>query len=128
MSKNIGYLEDKSGNTLLPTIVNTITNSNGTALQLSDGTMICYGSKSFTVTCNQSVGNIFYTAQVSLGNYPANFIDTPVLMIGGGTGALNYIEHNYSGGSSLGYCWFWNPTSRPQATIRVGFLAIGKWK
>jgi len=121
-------LKDKDGLIYPSIIVKTIINNNGTAIQYSDGTMICYGSKSFTVTCNQAVGNVYYTPQVSLGDYPANFINTPILTLGGGAGSLNYIEHNYSGGTSLGYCWFFNPTSRASQTIRISYIAIGKWK
>lgn len=43
MSKNIGNLQDKDGNSLFPNAIETITNSNGTALKFADGTMICYG-------------------------------------------------------------------------------------
>lgn len=45
MSKNIGNLQDKDGNLLFPNAIETVTNSNGTALKFPDGTMICYGKK-----------------------------------------------------------------------------------
>lgn len=113
------------------TIYDSGSNSNGSWLRYNDGTMICYGTRYFTITADYLVGTLYYNqngVNIGLGNYPLSFVDTPVCILGGGSGSLNYIEHNYSGGSSLGYCWFFNPTKRAEQTIRLGFIAIGKWK
>ena len=113
------------------TIYDSGSNSNGSWIRFNEGTMICYGTRTFSIVADYAVGAVFYNqngVSIGLGNYPISFIDTPICVLGGGSGSLNYIEHNYSGGTSIGWCWFFNPTKRTQQTIRVSFIAIGKWK
>lgn len=53
-----------------------ITNENGTAILFKDGSMIQYGSKTFTnVACTNQVGQLFYSKAelTSLGSFPRYF-------------------------------------------------------
>ena len=79
------------------TIYDSGSNSNGSWLRYNDGTMICYGTRYFTITADYLVGTLYYNqngVNIGLGNYPLSFVDTPVCILGGGSGSLNYSYHN----------------------------------
>jgi len=60
-------------------IVETITNSNGTAIKFDNGTMICRWSNTNTSTANSGYGYLFAAPGV-LWTYPAAFISTPTVI------------------------------------------------
>ena len=62
MKEKIQKLEKES-------IIETITNSNGTAIKFADGTMICTKSMSFqNVAITQKVGELYQSSALNLGN------------------------------------------------------------
>ncbi len=130
MSKNTGNLQDKSGNSLFPNVIDTVSNSNGTALKFADGTMICYGKRTWTgLNNNVVVGGLYYTGILSLGDYPTPFIEVPCVYINACVGPYNIMEYNCRNSlTSIGDCFLANGTSRNNQSSTVCYIAIGKWK
>lgn len=108
-------------------IIEKIENENGTAIKFEDGTMICYGKRTFTVTNNNAVGQLYYGGSLNLGNYPETFIKEPVtnLTIKGDMAVAEYLYGNVS---SIGSIYVFNATPRTNKTEIVNFIAFGKWK
>lgn len=108
-------------------IIEKIENDNGTAIKFEDGTMICYGKRTFTVTNNNHLGQLYYGGSLNLGKYPETFIEEPVtnLTI---KGNMAVAEYAYGGVSSIGSIYVFNATSRTNQTEIVNFIAFGKWK
>lgn len=79
-------------------IIEKIENDNGTAIKFEDGTMICYGKRTFTVTNLTIKGN------------------------------MAVAEYAYGGVSRIGSIYVFNATSRKNQTEIVNFIAFGKWK
>lgn len=83
MSKNYGTLQDKNGNSLFPVGIETVTNSNGTALKFADGTMVCYGQNTVLITTEKQFGNtgLYYGYCNNVAKYPTSFISEPITQI-----------------------------------------------
>lgn len=130
MSKNIGNLQDKDGNLLFPNAIETVTNSNGTALKFPDGTMICYGKKSYTkLNNNTPVGGLYYTSRISFGDYPQTFIEAPYTVVNACAGPYNIAEYNSRNSlTNGGNFFFTNGTSRSNQSATICYIAIGRWK
>lgn len=121
----------KAVNEGLASIVETVTNENGTAIKFSDGTMICTMKKNITGMTNILWGNLYYFQTESF-EFPEIFINKPV------------ISYNLAGSIS-GIILNWanspNPTThtekyiilRPveqtkEAAYIIDITAIGRWK
>ena len=52
-------------------IIETITNSNGTAIKFTDGTMICTKVKSFQGVAAKALGNIYATDDLDMRKFRA---------------------------------------------------------
>lgn len=104
-------------------------NTNGTYIKFSDGTMICTKKKTFTnVSFNVAWGNMYETAQLDLGNFPATFIENPVVNIMAGGGNACFCERAYYvSTTSAGKSEFCRPTSG-NGNFSAYIIAIGKWK
>lgn len=127
MKEKIQKLEKES-------IIETITNSNGTAIKFADGTMICTKSMSFqNVAITQKVGELYQSSALNLGNWAQSFIETPntaMACVNGGWAAWIYQYTNYST-TGAGTATLLRPTSAAastEANYRIGVLAIGRWK
>lgn len=60
-------------------IVESGSNANGEYIKFSDGTMICYKvTDVITMDLDVAWGSL-YEGSVNLGQFPANFIETPVI-------------------------------------------------
>ncbi|MGN0967139.1 MAG: hypothetical protein ACI4OP_06125 [Candidatus Coprovivens sp.] len=103
-------------------------NSNGSYIRYTDGTMICAGQRSWTISNNTKVGSVYYTDAVQYGSFPISFSETPIVVFHTAVGSLNPIEHNSISKTSLGYGWLWNPTQRTNVYSVVNYIAFGKWK
>ena len=75
MSKDIGTLQDKKGNTIYPIGFEAITNSNGTAIKFPDGTMIQYASLSRTLS-RTFVWNNWHLTPAQKETFPVPFVGT----------------------------------------------------
>ena len=109
------------------------TNSNGTYIKYTDGTMIC--TKRF-IQQNVKLTNSWYSlftnendTRIDLGNYAATFIEEPVVNITymGGNGCW-LINNNGHSASSPGKVQLCTVSSRTIGTCILDITAKGKWK
>lgn len=133
MPKHI-QLKDKDGNTYPNIIVEKIVNTNGTALKYADGTMICYGKKTYSnvVSTTDYWGVTNRTPEDMYCDYPATFISLPTTIV-------NYRSNQ---GGCLGLFQAGTPTttktgnygvavaksSTSNRDIYLDYIAIGRWK
>ena len=145
---NLGILVPKTTKTTSDTetyscnyvngIVESGSNENGNWIKYNDGTMICTATKLFeNVSVTNSWGNLYETAELSLGNFPQPFISTPVglncIMIvndntnnKGSAGFIEYIAETTN--TSWGKTAIAKPVSSADSRIGLSLTAIGKWK
>lgn len=112
------------------TIVETITNGNGTAVKFKDGTMICYGKFNATTgtTSTTSGGLTFYYSDEITTTFPETFVNTPTItmqVVNANATLLTFAL--ISGESTSSF------TMRLQATSSnysrgIRYMAIGRWK
>ena len=119
-------------------IVESGSNENGNWIKFVDGTMICTATKVFeTIDINNSWGNLYESAELTLGNFPQPFISTPTgincIMITnantnnkGSAGFIEYIVETTN--TSWGKTAIAKATSSVAANIGLSLIAIGKWK
>ena len=114
-------------------IIETITNSNGTAIKFADGTMICRKTISFkNVAITQKVGELYQSSALNLGNWAQSFIETPdaFACVNGGWASWIYQYTSFST-TGAGTATLSRPTSAAASTdanYRIGVFAIGRWK
>lgn len=111
--------------------IETITNENGTAIKFPDGTMLCSGQTSQTLTraTQRSDCGGYRTSGVTV-NFPATFIETPQLSL------LDTSSTDFSLGcrsSSVNTSYFnvfWHAinSNSSQLNYKADYVAIGKWK
>lgn len=119
-------------------IIESGSNENGNWIKYSDGTMICTATKVFeNIDVNNSWGNLYETQELSLGNFPQQFISTPT-----GINCNMITNSNTNGKGSAGFVEYivqttntsWGKTAIAKATssvvanIGLSLIAIGKWK
>lgn len=98
-------------------------------IKYADGTMICsntiyYSNISITTTW----GSFFESSSLSLGgDYPVPFVDEPDLIVT--SHYPNFVE-KYGDASSTNPGTFYatKPRSATGETVKVSYMAIGKWK
>lgn len=102
-------------------------NANGEWVRWEDGTQVCWGSKTLTISTSLN-GNI-YLMTVNSILFPASFISAPVCVLSADYDDLNLTWANchavFSGSFNMTIYTTVQKTST-QGTIR--FLAIGRWK
>ena len=110
-------------------IVESGSNDNGSWIKYSDGNMICRkttGEISMSIT---TPWGSLYEGNVSLGNFPAEFIETPTISVTPfGSGML--IEQGGIDASEIswGNATCVRPNSVENVKARFHLMAIGKWK
>ena len=125
-------------NNAINSIIESGSNANGNWIKYSDGTMICTATKLFeNVSVTNSWGNLYETEELILGNFPQQFISTPIgincIMItnsnSSGKGSAGFIEYIVeTTNTSWGKTAIAKPVSSPAANIGLSLIAIGKWK
>lgn len=121
----------KALNTKVEGIVESGSNDNGSWVKFADGTMICSGyiSQTLTRTTQRSDCGGYRTSGVTV-NFPATFIETPQLSL------LDTSSTDFSLGcrsSSVNTSYFnvfWHAinSSSSQLNYKADYIAIGKWK
>lgn len=115
-------------NTILGTIIESGTNSNGTYIKYSNGVMMCHVTKDFgKVNISNKWGTMYDSTKLQLGDFPQPFVGNyPDIFIM--PWASFFVERNYSPSlTSFGAFW----ASRPDSStvdVKVSCFAIGKWK
>ena len=57
------------------------TNSNGTYVKFTDGTMICYNKQTFNTSITTPSGALFISNNLNMNNYPASFTELPAVTL-----------------------------------------------
>ena len=124
-----GYLVDKDNNKYYTGIVESGSNDNGSWIKFSDGTMICYKSTGeISMNITTPWGSL-YEGNVSLGNFPAEFIETPTISVTPfGSGMLIEQGGIDASETSWGNATCVRPNSVENVKARFHLMAIGKWK
>ena len=110
-------------------IIESGSNSNGSWIKYSDGTMICYQSFTCNVNYSTKYGSGYY-AEITdeIKSFPVSFIETPKVSIG--------LTTNYGIGCALRdtntekcatNIFVYTFASRTD-TITLNIIAIGRWK
>ena len=110
-------------------IVESGSNDNGSWIKYSDGTMICYKSTGEISMSITTPWGSLYEGNVSLGNFPAEFIETPTIFVTPfGSGMLIEQGGIYASKTSWGNITCVRPNSVENVKARFNLMAIGKWK
>lgn len=129
---NLEVKEIKATNLLInnSSIIESGSNSNGSWIKYSDGTMICHGYSQFSgVNINTSWGSLYETANsLSLGNLPQEFISKPNVFLF--SWQPFFIDRVYNANNTTSWGSFYpvRPTIATNMEIGVSKLAIGRWK
>ena len=110
-------------------IVNAGSNSNGSYIKYSDGTMICRKTTDEIDMNITTAWGSLYEGSVSLGNLPAEFIETPTISVTPfGSGMLIEQGGYNASKTSWGNVTCVRPQSTTGAKARFYLIAIGRWK
>lgn len=141
--KNNVYLDTRGAvhnGTILKTYLDTKTiydsgsNALGSYIRFQDGTMICWKTTpSMAVNITNRWENIYYGKITTIYNYAMNFISTPVIIwdvipdTSTGCFKVSYEAPviTSSGISNLSVA---RPNSRAGVSVKLWFIAFGKWK
>ena len=104
-------------------------NENGSWIKFPDGTMICWGVKSYgSLSFSSSWGSVYETARFELGNFSQSFAEVPVVTLQCYSGATCWPESINPTVNSLGQTWLMRPSSGTYDNIKLFYIAIGRWK
>ena len=109
-------------------VVESGSNDNGYWVKYSDGTMECYGTKSYESTAFAATGNVYYR-DLSGVTFPVPFKENEIIvptcsMAMGNVGAITPISVSNTGISGFSVL----SASSSARGITVYWRAIGKWK
>ena len=126
-----GYLTDKDGNKYFAGIVESGSNSNGSYIKFSDGTMICYLNIAVT---DQAIDTKYGTSSLYFGRrtwtFPVAFIKEPNVSCGQFKWGTGGSWGSASGATkTIAYLIGYDMYSRASGTRTIiSATAIGKWK
>lgn len=107
-------------------------NANGRWIKYADGTMICWGERTFTnINITTAWGSVYETATKNdFGTFPQAFISRPSISITPHFGVSCYIEILEGlSATNIGKTWFMCPVQRTNiASLSFNYMAIGKWR
>lgn len=108
-------------------------NSYGNWIKFEDGTMICTRTITVTIDCTNSWGSLYYGQNNDKFNFAQSFIEPPILNLQyNATGSLSFIPIVYSNividKDGFKRIEIARPNSATGVTVKVYFIAIGKWK
>lgn len=120
-----------------PKDIETITNTNGTAIKYPDGTMICTGKKQFTGLSFSAWGTVFTTqaGNMKFDDFPQEFIDVPNISVSpvgySGTSGDFWImsaTNNIPNKTNPGGYQAVRATTSSNFSVLLTYIAIGRWK
>lgn len=127
MSKDIGNLQDKSGNSLFPNVIDTVSNSNGTALKFADGTMICYGYKRGLSYTPDDMWNWCDRTSALTVILPVSFAIAPAISITSATFGVIGTNINAVYNDKFSFYGF-QPKNCGATSMDVCYIAVGRWE
>lgn len=110
-------------------IVESGSNSNGSWIKYSDGTMICWGYyEKENIAINRTFGSLYECQSFNLGDFSQNFTEIPRVTITKLGSVCAWIESlDNVTRSSLGTANWVRPTAGTY-TLAYSYTAIGRWK
>lgn len=121
----------KALNTKVEGIVESGSNDNGSWVKFADGTMICGGQISQTLTrATQRSGCGGYRTSGVTVNFPTAFIETPQLSLLD-TSSTDFSLNCRSSSVNTSYFnvfWYAINSNSSQLNYKADYIAIGKWK
>lgn len=110
-------------------IIESGSNSNGSYIKFSDGTMICYKSTTVTAAIDNSWGSVYETSNtVSFGDFPETFISAPIVTVEP-TGTGCWVEGlNNTSTTQVGNSYLARAVNTHSRNYSFNIIAIGKWK
>lgn len=102
-------------------------NSNGSWIKYSDGTMICWKKLAGTVNVTTSWGSLYY-ANVTVGNFAQTFIEIPTINVVGSNEAFFVACNGTTSTSSMGNVLLVRPSTLSNMPYVLNVIAIGRWK
>lgn len=125
---NLNNLQDNVENAING-IIESGSNSNGSYIKFSDGTMICRKTMSYTnIAINNAWGSLYESnSSLNIGNYAMPFINVPEISI---TPCNPIIIEKFGDAtaSSFGTFFAVKPKTAEKETFTINCIAIGKWK
>ena len=101
-------------------------------IKFPNGTLIAWVSQDFTGNVNTSWGSSYYSPQITLPNWPADFHATPdnVQVSVNGTGGGDVWLGKVSGTSktTAGKVYAYGPVAQSNISFTVKAVAFGRWK
>ena len=104
-------------------------NSNGKYIKFADGTMICTKTVNSNVAMTSAWGSALYEGTQDLGNFPATFIEKPIMSVTNTTGNGAMLEC-FDAQATTTYAGrvFWCRVGSTTRGITADVIAIGRWK
>ena len=106
-------------------------NSEGSWIKYSDGSMICYKTIIATgINVDNPWGNLYENSSaIQLGNFAQTFKERPIVSLNKSSGQGCWVQvHDNISTTSAGRCYVASATSRSNASLTFEIIAIGKWK
>lgn len=109
-------------------IIESGSNSNGSYVKWSDGTMICRKKMNFGEKAVSSPwGNLYESENLAIGNYAQPFVEIPdISIMPTDTFFIEYAGNHDK--ISFGSFWAVRPVNSPNFKPSISCIAIGKWK
>jgi len=109
-------------------VVEYITNANGVAIKLYDGTMICTKVFAGTFNVNNAIGSVWY-ANLTSQSFASTFIAAPICGVASvyGIGAAMWGCGTSPTTTASGPLTIISPVSFASANLTISLIAIGRW-
>ncbi|MFW8636716.1 pyocin knob domain-containing protein [Cribrihabitans pelagius] len=114
----------QSGGTPTGAVIERGNNASGEYVRFADGTQVCW-SNGFTADSTAATGNVFAWANYQTWNFPAAFIVSPLVSVGGRSNALSC--WGSAGGISASKADIGCMTTISQTARTVSAVAVGRW-
>lgn len=132
MTKKLQVLQNEE--VISPLNIKTITNSNGTAIQFPDGTMLATGRNipiyvSITNQLNSTGGMYYGYVDAGWATYPATFIEPPVCNVYiTSVSNVAFLQMKDDGTDSQLPGFYPYSSKVSEWGTKVSYMAIGRWK
>ncbi|WMN18985.1 hypothetical protein QL104_06135 [Pseudomonas piscis] len=106
----------------------SITNSNGTAVKFSDGTMICWKESSTIQTTSNQVSTGVFLGAAEIFTFPVPFVTIGVVIPSVSYSAYAYCWGSVGEGNNLNQCRIVGFSHAANAQYQAKYFAVGRWR
>ncbi|AZC19536.1 pyocin knob domain-containing protein [Pseudomonas sp. CMR5c] len=106
----------------------SITNSNGTAVKFSDGTMICWKESSTIQTTSNQVSTGVFLGTAEIFTFPVPFVTIGVVIASVSYSANAYCWGSVGEGNNPNQCRIVGFSHAANAQYQARYLAVGRWR